>query len=62
MTIRLSVEQAQELETVASVDDLPIVDVIRAAISEYVETRKKDSEFQQNLRSRIQQAQSMLDR
>lgn len=62
MTIRLSVEQAQELETVASVDDLPIVDVIRAAISEHVETRKKDSEFQQNLRSRIQQAQSMLDR
>ena len=62
MTIRLSVEQAQELETVASVDDLPIVDVIRAAISEHVETRKKDSEFQQNLRSRIQQAQSLLDR
>lgn len=61
MTIRLSVEQAQELETVATVDDLPIVDVIRAAISEHVESRKKDSAFQHNLRQRIEQAQSMLD-
>jgi hypothetical protein len=61
MTIRLSVEQAQELETVASVDDLPIVEVIRAAITEHVATRKKDEAFQRNLRERIERAQSMLD-
>ncbi|MDA8379358.1 MAG: hypothetical protein M0020_00755 [Actinomycetota bacterium] len=61
MTIRLSVEQAHELETVANVDDLPIVEVIRAAISEHVESRKKDSTFQESLRSRIEQAQSMLE-
>lgn len=62
MTIRLSVEQAQELETVASVDDLPIVEVIRAAISEHVESRKKDSTFQESLRNRIELAQSMLEK
>jgi hypothetical protein len=61
MTIRLSVEQAQELETVASVDDLPIVEVIRAAITEHVASRKKDVTFQQNLRERIERAQSMLN-
>jgi predicted transcriptional regulator len=61
MTIRLSVEQAEELETVASVDDLPIVEVIRAAITEHVASRKKDATFQQNLRERIERAQSMLN-
>jgi predicted transcriptional regulator len=62
MTIRLSVEQAQELETVASVDDLPIVEVIRAAITEHVASRKKDEAFQQSLRERIEHAQSMLNK
>jgi predicted transcriptional regulator len=62
MTIRLSIEQAQELETVASVDDLPIVEVIRAAITEHVASRKKDAVFQESLRERIKQAQSMLDK
>lgn len=61
MTIRLSVEQAQELETVATVDDLAIVEVVRAAISEHVESRKKDASFQESLRSRIEQARSMLE-
>lgn len=61
MTIRLSVEQAQELETVANVDDLAIVEVIRAAITEHVASRKRDSAFQQNLRDRIEHAQSMLE-
>lgn len=61
MTIRLSVEQAQELETVASVDDLPVVEVIRAAITEHVASRRKDANFQRNLRERIELAQSMLD-
>ncbi len=62
MTIRLSAEQAQELETVADVDSVPIVEVIRAAISEHVESRKNDFGFQQNLRERIERAQTMLPR
>jgi predicted transcriptional regulator len=60
MTIRLSAQQAQELQTVADVDDIPVVDVIRAAITEHVESRKKDEEFQKSLRERIQLAQTML--
>lgn len=62
MTIRLSVEQAQELETVANVDEIPIVEVIRAAITEHVESRKKDAAFRENLRTRIERAQSMLEK
>lgn len=60
MTIRLSAEQAEALETVANVDDLAVVEVIRAAIAEHVETRTKDSEFQRSLRERIERAQSLL--
>jgi predicted transcriptional regulator len=60
MTIRLSAEQAEALETVANVDDLAVVEVIRAAIAEHVEARTKDSEFQRSLRERIERAQSLL--
>jgi predicted transcriptional regulator len=60
MTIRLSTDQADDLETVATVDDKPVVEVIRAAIAEHVEARKHDPEFQRNLRERIRHAQSLL--
>ena len=60
MTIRLSAEQAEELETVASVDGQPISEVIRAAISEHIEGRKKTPDFQDGLRQRIARAQNML--
>lgn len=60
MTIRLSQEQADELETVASVENKPIAEVIRAAISEHINTRKQDENFQQSLRERIERTQRML--
>jgi predicted transcriptional regulator len=60
MTIRLSPDQAEELETVASVDNKPIAEVIRAAISEHIVARKQDDEFQESLRERIERTQRML--
>jgi predicted transcriptional regulator len=62
MTIRLSADQADELETVATVDDKAVVEVIRAAIAEHVEARKHDPAFQRNLRQRIERAQTLLQR
>jgi predicted transcriptional regulator len=62
MTIRISEDQAHELETVADVDAIPVVEVIRAAIAEHVESRKQDSEFQRSLQERIERAQGMLRR
>jgi predicted transcriptional regulator len=61
MTIRLSAEQAEELETVATVDNQPISEVIRAAIAEHVAGRKADARFQDSLRERIERAQRMLN-
>lgn len=60
MTIRLSAEQAEELETVATVDNQPISEVIRAAIAEHIQERKRDVQFQDSLRQRIERAQQML--
>jgi predicted transcriptional regulator len=60
MTIRLSLDQAEELETVATVDNQPVSEVIRAAISEHIEKRKKDERFQDGLKDRISRAQRLL--
>lgn len=62
MTIRLSAEQAEALETVATVEDLPVSDVIRAAITEHIETRRRDPAFQEGLKERIARARKLLDR
>ncbi len=62
MTIRLSAEQAEALETVAAVDDQAIADVIRAAISEHIEGRRRDRAFQESLKSRLERTRKMLGR
>ena len=60
MTIRLSADQAEELNVVAAVDGRPVSEVIRAAIADHIEERKQDDAFQDSLRQRIDRAQQML--
>jgi len=60
MTIRLSVEQADALETVANVEQRAISDVIRAAITEHIEGRRRDPDFQRGLQERIDRASKLL--
>lgn len=60
MTIRLSARQSEELDTVAAVDGRPVSQVIRSAIADHIEVRKRDSAFQDMLRERIQREQRML--
>ena len=60
MTIRLSVEQADALETVASVEERAVSDVIRAAIADHIAARKRDPEFQKGLKDRIARTQQLL--
>ena len=60
MTIRLSADQAEELNMVAAVDGRPVSHVIRKAIAGHIEERKQDSAFQHSLRKRIHRAQRML--
>jgi predicted DNA-binding protein len=60
MTIRLSAEQAEALETVASVESRPVAEVIRAAIEDHIQSRRRDPTFQDSLKDRIQRTQRML--
>ena len=62
MTVRLSADQADALETVATVEQRAVSDIIRAAITEHIESRKRDPHFQQGLKERIERAQRFLDR
>ena len=60
LTVRLSTNQAEELTTVASVDGRPVSEVIRKAIADHIEDRKKDDAFQDSLRERINRDQRLL--
>lgn len=60
MTIRLSAEQAEALETVALVEEKPVSEVIRAAITYHIDVRRKDRDFQDSLKDRIRRAQVFL--
>ena len=60
MTVRLAADQAEALETVASVDEMPVAEVIRTAVAAHIQTRKQDAEFQRKLRDKLTRAQTML--
>lgn len=60
MTIRLSAEQAEALEAVASVEAKPISEVIRVAIAELIDSRKKDPVFQDELKDRLTRVRRLL--
>lgn len=62
MTIRLSEDQADALETVANVENQPISEVIRAAIAEHVARRSMDPSFQSSLKDRIKRAERLLSK
>lgn len=60
MTIRLSADQAEALETVANIDDQPVAEVVRAAIAEHIEKRRRDRAFQDSLKDRLDRAKQLL--
>ena len=59
-TIRQSSEQAIELEAIARVEGIPVAEVIRTAIAEYIETRRNDQEFLKRLQLRLKEDQEIL--
>lgn len=62
MTVRMDAEQAAELEAVAQVDGVPISEAIRQAVTEHIETRRKDKDFQARLRASIERNRKILDK
>ena len=62
MTLRLPEAQAEALDTVAEVEGLPIVEVVRVAINEYIDNRRRDPGFQRRLIDSLSRANSVRER
>jgi hypothetical protein len=61
-TVRMTEEQAVEVELVARVLGISTSELIRTAIAEYLAKRKSEVEFRQRLARRIEQDRRILDR
>jgi predicted DNA-binding protein len=62
MTVRMDPEQAAELEAVAEVEGVPVAEAIRNAISEHIESRRQDEEFQSRLRASLERNRQILEK
>jgi hypothetical protein len=61
-TVRVSEEQAEELEAIAAAEGTSLAEEVRSALSERIETRRKDKEFQARLRATMERNRRVLDR
>lgn len=61
-TVRLSTEQAEELEAVAAADGVSVAEAIRQAVTVRIDERRKDKAFQKRLREVIDQNRRVLER
>jgi hypothetical protein len=62
MTLRLTDQQAADLEAMARVDGVSVSEAVRAAIDERIRARREDREFQARLRRLMIQNQRALER
>ncbi len=61
-TLRLSTDQAQDLEAIAAVDEVSVNEEIRRAITAHIEARRQDSDFRRRLQNSIERNQEILER
>lgn len=61
-TIRQDPDQHAELEAVAQVEGVPVSQVVREAIADALERRRKDPEFQERLRRHLDENRRILER
>lgn len=62
MTLRLTEEQAADLDAVARVEDVPVAEVVRQAIEMYIDGRRQDQAFQTRLRNSMERHKAILER
>lgn len=60
MTLRMDEALAGNVQAIAEVEGSTVSDVIRSAISEHVERRKADPEFQKLLKRNIERHAQLL--
>lgn len=62
MTLRLSADQAEELDAVARADGISVSDAVREAITEHIARKRGDEEFRQRLRVVMERDREILER
>ena len=62
MTLRLDRELVDKVRTIAEVEETTVSDVIRDALADHVEKRRRDPEFQAMLKRNLRRHQELLSR
>jgi hypothetical protein len=62
MTLRLTAEQADELEVVARAEGISVSDAVREAIAEHIDRKRKDKAFRERLRTVMERDREILER
>ena len=60
MTLRIDEKLAERVRTIAEVEDTTVSDVIRDALAEHVERRRRDPEFQAMLERNLRRHEELL--
>lgn len=60
MTLRLDGELVDKVRTIAEVEETTVSDVIRDALADHVEKRRRDPEFQAMLKRNLRRHQELL--
>lgn len=62
MSLRLSVEMADEIAAVARTDSVSISEAVRTAVANHISTRRADADFQRRLKQRLREQREVLER
>ena len=60
MTLRIDEALAEKVRTIAEVEETTVSDVIRDALAEHVERRRRDPEFQTMLKRNLRRHEELL--
>lgn len=60
MTLRIDEALAERVRTIAEVEDTTVSEVIRDALAEHVERRRRDPEFQTMLQRNLRRHEELL--
>lgn len=61
-TVRLPVEQAEDVEALAQVDGMSVAELVRASLADRIAARRADGDFAKRLRRTMERNQRALER
>lgn len=62
LTVRLPVDQAEDIETLAQVDGTSVAELVRSALDDRIAARRQDPDFAARLHKTIARNQRALER